>query len=519
MNRPACFAAVLFLAACPGALASEAEHSFDSVYGDAYKRVTATPDPSDDVALAAQLLAAARTQKNKRDLLALLCEKAYELGAKIPTGHASAIEAMELAAEQVPENRAACLEKIATVRQRQYDASKGAERTESGDVLIDALLAAANATFEAGSTSEAIALASRASLVARKSIPDRKTEVQTWQERFAARERAEKQAAAIKGRLAGNPQDPRARMELIRLCLVEMDDPAQATTALDETCDPSMRKYVLAAAKGVDAAPEAACLELADWYRGLADKKASPGGVAATLRRARAYYSRYLSLHPAEDLARVQTTMSLAKVEEGLGKLEVPANSELTPGRWIDLLKSVRPAKHVVSGKWEVKDGALIGSVPHGESAHFTIPYALEGSYQVLARFIRTRGAWETRVFLPLGSSSVTLTLGLAETHIGFWNIAPGASSRGPVHLHPAPLNTNQEYQLNILVTLGGDQAEIAVMLDDKPLLHYQGPQGALSPMERLPNPRCLAVGTWGSTVAFKSLRLRMLTGKAKLQP
>jgi len=461
MNRPACFAAVLFLAACPGALASEAEDSFDSVYGDAYKRVTATPDPSDDVALAAQLLAAARTQKNKRDLLALLCEKAYELGAKIPTGHASAIEAMELAAEQVPENRAACLEKIATVRQRQYDASKGAERTEGGDVLIDALLAAANATFEAGSTSEAIALASRASLVAKKSVADRKTEVQTWRERFAARERAERQAAAIKGRLAGNPQDPRARMELIRLCLVEMDDP------------------------------------------GLA----------------RAYYSRYLSLHPAEDLARVQTTMSLAKVEEGLGKLEVPANSELTPGRWIDLLKSVRPAKHVVSGKWEVKDGALIGSVPHGESAHFTIPYALEGSYQVLARFIRTRGAWETRVFLPLGSSSVTLTLGLAETHIGFWNIAPGASSRGPVHLHPAPLNTNQEYQLNILVTLGGDQAEIAVMLDDKPLLHYQGPQGALSPMERLPNPRCLAVGTWGSTVAFKSLRLRMLTGKAKLQP
>jgi hypothetical protein len=458
------------------------------------------------------------SSKNKPDLLALLCEKAYELGAKIPTGYATAIEAMQLAAEQVPEKKAACLENIAGVRQRQHDASKGAERTEAGDVLIDALLAAANARFQAGSASEAIALTSRASLVAKASVPDRRREALAWQERFVARQRAEKQAADLKARLAGNPPDARTRMELLRLCLVELDDPVQASTLLDETCDPAMRKYIAAAAKGVEAAPEAACLELGEWFRDLPDKKASPGGAAAMLRRAAGYYTRYLSLHPAEDLARAQATKSLSKVEDSISKLDVPANSEVTPGRWAELLKSVRPAKHAVSGKWEVKDGALIGSAPHGKSGHCTIPYAPEGSYEISAKFIRTQGAWETRVFLPVGSSSVTLSLGLAETHIGFWNIKAGASSRGPVNLHPAPLNTNQDYTLNIQVVLHGDQAEIVVTLDGKPLVHYQGPQSALTPMERLPNPKCLAVGTWGSTVAFKSLRLRMGTGKASLQ-
>jgi hypothetical protein len=62
------------------AYADEAADAFNQVFGEEYKRATATPAPADDVALAKQLLDAAKAADKQLPLLALLCEKAYELG-------------------------------------------------------------------------------------------------------------------------------------------------------------------------------------------------------------------------------------------------------------------------------------------------------------------------------------------------------------------------------------------------------------------------------------------------------
>ncbi|MCX5684949.1 MAG: hypothetical protein NT049_14885, partial [Planctomycetota bacterium] len=84
------------------AYADEAADAFNQVFGEEYKRATASPATADDVALAKQMLDAAKAADKQPPLLALLCEKTYELGIKDPSGHATALAAMELLAEKVP---------------------------------------------------------------------------------------------------------------------------------------------------------------------------------------------------------------------------------------------------------------------------------------------------------------------------------------------------------------------------------------------------------------------------------
>jgi len=114
----------------------------------------------------------------------------------------------------------------------------------------------------------------------------------------ASQQQVEKRIAALKANLEADPKDAASRKEIVRLYLVEMDNPVEAAKFVDETCDEATRKYVPAAAKPVESAPEAACTQLGDWYKGLADQATTPASKDAMLRHAQAYYQRFLVLHP-----------------------------------------------------------------------------------------------------------------------------------------------------------------------------------------------------------------------------
>jgi len=167
---------------------------------------------------------------------------------------------------------------------------------------------------------------------------------------------AEKQIAALKARLAADPKDASSRKEIVRLYLVEMDNPAEAAKFLDEAMDAATRKYVPAAAKPIEDAPEAACTEMGDWYKGLADQATAPASKGAMLQRAKAYYTRFVDLHKADDVARAGATLMLMKIDDALAKLGpaavgMPGSSGLT----LDLGKGatmklvlIRPGKFMM---------------------------------------------------------------------------------------------------------------------------------------------------------------------------
>jgi len=348
------FAVLLVVGPVP-AFADEAADTFNKLYGEDLKRVAATPLPADDVALARQMLEDAKKVADQPAFLALLCEKACELGARDASGHKTAIAAMDLLAEKVPEKKFECLQMKAGLYQKQYAAARGEAKAKAGENAITALGALADAQAAAGDADAAGLTLRQAITVATAIKSDNRAALQARIEKLAPRRKAEKQIEAIQAKLDADPKDEASRKELVRLWLVEVDNPAEAAKFLDESLDEVTRKYVPAAAKPIEDAPEVACMELGDWYKGLADQ-AAPASKGAMLRRAQGYYQRFLVLHTATDLARTAATLSLKRIEDALAKLgpapepkASPATLTLDLGNGVTMkLVLIRPGKFMM---------------------------------------------------------------------------------------------------------------------------------------------------------------------------
>lgn len=300
--------------------AQDAAAIFESLYGADLKRVKATPDPRDDLELAKRLLDATREAAGVPDFLALLCDRAYELAAASPEGYPTALAAMETESARLPVKAVACGERIVEVRQRQLDVARGDERLKAGEALIDALLALADAKTAAGAAAEAPALCRRAQAVAISVRSPKKAAIDARLSAMTEVVRTSREIDGLKNQLAANPQNPAVREKLVRLYLVDLDSPAVAAKYVDGVEEAGLRKYVPAAARPIESAPELACMELGEWYRTLGES-ASPAAKAAMFARAQAYYRRFLSTHTAQDMDRMKASLALKKVEADLAKL------------------------------------------------------------------------------------------------------------------------------------------------------------------------------------------------------
>ena len=312
MTLSRCLAPVMVLVCGTLVWAAEpdpAAETFQSLFGADLARVKATREVKDDLELAARLVSAAKDAKSQPPLVALMCEKAYELSWLTPDGQATALEAMELEAEILPAKAVACADRIIEVRQKQFDLARGEERTKAGESLAAALLAGASVRAAATPPADATVLLRRALAVASAVKSEQRAEIE-------ARLRVED----LRRLVERNPQDVAARDRLVRALVVDLDDPAQAVRYLPESGDESLRKFVPGAAKPLDEAPELACLELGEWYRGLGEA-APPAAKASMFARAQGYYRRFLELHTAEDLDRTKAAMALKKVQAELEKL------------------------------------------------------------------------------------------------------------------------------------------------------------------------------------------------------
>ena len=512
-------AACLLLAVAAPAWADEAEDAFDSLYGNDYRRVIATPSTADDVALAAQLLTAAGAAGTKPSLAAVLYDKAYELGTKAPAGCETAAEAMELLAEQDPAKAAACWDRIVAARQKQCDAAHGAARTDAVERLIEALVYTAGLKVRSGADADATACYRRAMTQALAIGSDRKAEIAAHLDGMAARQKVEKVAADLKARLQADPTDAAARKALVHLSLVDLDDPAAAATFLDDSCDAATRKFLPSVSKGVAAAPELACNDLAEWYRSLGEE-AAPAAKAAMFLRARAYYGRFLSLHSTDDMARSQARVALKKMDDLLAKVgggAATARPELGPGRWVDILDLVDPDRDWVHGHptdtVQVKGGSV--RLVASNTARVTVRCAPSGSYDLRVRLAQDRVGKDRYMFLtlPVGGASVALVLGDGD-------YADLRSVKTPAtKLTAAPHASGQEIVVDVKVQVNGTEAEIAVAVNEKPNLHWKGAASELSiaDIHRASSPGCIGLGAFWTDGVYQSVRLRVISGKARM--
>jgi hypothetical protein len=314
-------AAIVAAGCCSSASADEAADAFNAVYGEDLKKAAATPDKTDDVALAAKLLTAAKAVTGQPALMAILCDKAWELGKSHPSGCATAIEAMQLLARQAPERAAECKDKVMALCQAQFDKARGADRYQVGEDMIGSLADAAETRAAAGDPAGASEFCKRALAIVMAIKSENVGAVQALMTRYTVRARVEKQAADLKARLVADPADAAARRELLRLNLVELDNPAEALKYVAEDADEATRKLLPGAAKGVEAAPMLACMELAQWYKGLVAGANDPAKVPL-LKRAIAYGQRFLWLRPPDEAAVARAKQLLDECRGRVARLQ-----------------------------------------------------------------------------------------------------------------------------------------------------------------------------------------------------
>ncbi|MCX5655190.1 MAG: hypothetical protein NTY65_11135 [Planctomycetota bacterium] len=533
--------AFVFAAPALAAPEDEALQAFNSLYGEEVKRVLATPDTADDAALAGKLLEAARSVAAQPALLAVLCEKAAELGKPTPAGRTTAVQAMELLAEKIPDRKVACLERITALRQMDYDAGRPEAKAQAGEALLSALLALADAKIAAGNSAGASDACRKALALATSLKSESQTAVQGRLDLLAARQKAEQKVAALKARLATVPTDAAARADLVKTLVTELDDPTAAAAFVDSSLDAALQKFVPAAAKGVEQTPEVACKELGDWYRGMADQVTGAARMPL-VARAKAYYGRFLALHSAEDLLRAQVVLALKKVEEAAApaaetpKVEAPARTPpgtaktpatgkavsgagaaaggetLAAGQWHDILKYIDTSKDPVFGTMPIgwrRDKATVVCANPGYSAEskITVPVMPQGSYDLQMKFAISGSTYgHIGIYLPVGAGSTMLRIDSSGP--SGLEYVDGRSSYYNSTGTRTTLVVQRVYAVDVRVTLSGDQASIGATLDGKSLVQWSGPQKSLSPYESM-DCRCLGLHTYGTTTTFGSLRLR----------
>jgi len=526
VSRTSCVLCVLLALAAPRLCASEAEEKaaevFESLFGADVARVAKTRGAEDDIDLAMRLLDTARGDAaDKPALVTVLCEKAFDLASDHADGYATAVSAAEFLASQVPGKAVECAERLVTVRQKQYALAAPDAKAAAAEVLVDALLGSADAQSAAGDPAGAVSACRRAEGIARAVKSDRLAAVAARREGFAHRLTVHREIANMKALLARDSENVAARERLVRLLLVDLDDPAAAAEHLEGVQDESLTKYVPAAAKGVEAAPELACNQLGDWYRRLGGA-AGKGAKAAMFARAKAYYDRFLSLHETDDLDRTAATVALKKVEAELEKLggapePTPtsvARNIIKPGKWVDVLALVDPLKDTVKGRWE-RQGSAIAVHPSPGPNRLALPVAVGGAYELEVRFVRTTGRDDVVIVCPVGTSAVGFVLSTWHGEAGGLSYVDGKHVRNnATTVKPCPIRNGREYCVHVRVDPAGDQAAIAVTLNNLPFLTWRGAVSALSAGGMRPG---LGLGAYASTVLFRSVRLKMLSGEARL--
>lgn len=117
---------------------------------------------------------------------------------------------------------------------------------------------------------------------------------------------------------------------------------------------------------------------------------------------------------------------------------------------------------------------------------------------------------------IPTGDANIAVTLGGTEGNRGAMQLVAGTSRFFDL---PHAIDNTKWHRVTATVTTRGKSASIAFELDGKPVEKWSGPARQLrtSGMWRPGSASLLGVGAMHSTVTFRAVQLRMLSGQPRI--
>ena len=501
-----------FLAAPLPAAAENANEVFQSLFGDEWKKVQATRETADDLALAQTLLAAAKTSKSQVELSELLCNQAYTLASRDTTkaGCDLAVASMKQLAELVPAKADAANDKTIAVLKARFSRAEGEEKSQIGTSLIASHIVQGKALESAGDFTGAVKQYQSAKVLSKQFTSPLAAVLDTLIDSATQRDRIERKIAQLEEKVAADPTNKAQRLDLISL-YVQLDKPAAAVAHAQQSGDADIAKWIPLAVKKIAEVPIEECGKLGEWYRSLAPKAENDAARRIVLNRSSLYLQRLINEGKKDELAVVKAKLTIGRVKEDLAKLDAAATTTTTtkppidltkkPERSeeIDLIKLVDPAKDATEGRWEKgngKVGITVDSTSNG--AWLDLPVLPQGDYEFQVTFSRATGRAVAKIFVPItpkgglknGESSsytpgVAITLGMDDGKVGAIENGIGnsyygyyfeeSSFKNAIHSRALRFSNGKSYAMKIKVEHEKDEAKVTVLLGGEKYLAWRG--------------------------------------------
>jgi hypothetical protein len=321
MFRISMLTVCVVLSVSAGGLLADAESDFQMLFGDDYKRVVASRNGLAAATLATQMMQTVGAVKDRPDLDMLILTRVADLGAKDPSGFATAVAAIKQLLKTAPDNSPRWIEKLSAIYKRQYILARGAERVEVGQQQLDDFISIADAQSSAQQGANALLTYRKALSIAIITKSPRRQEILDKIRSANAQALQQREIERLTRTLATDPDNSKIRTAVVLLNLLELDSPEQAATFLNDDLDETLRTYVLMAAKNIDDLPAQACLELGRWYWEKFPSARTSRSKATVLKRTGAYLRRFTSRDTEGGTNKLRAMLILKDVDAQSVKL------------------------------------------------------------------------------------------------------------------------------------------------------------------------------------------------------
>lgn len=429
--------------------ANEAEELFQKLFGQKMKQTLATRDFDDDMALTHEILGSVASVKGQAQLIGVLCDKAHALCSRRPEGYHLATEAMALMHQQVPQRRREALEKIVALGRKIYIRSKPSERKRAAQGMVRNMMLLAAEQDDADDDRACVITLRQARQYAIAAKLDNVKEVSNYYERALERQQLIISKRKLEEELLRDAGNTAVAEQLVRMFMVDFDDPARALEFSDRMKNPELANVVKLASRPIDKRTGEELMAVADWYRSQIKHPSADVRKLMATRSANGY-KRYIDKNDKGSLTRTRAELSLKQLAkflgaESLASLASPEpktniakvvgqpgdneprttfrnakaiTRELQRGQWVEVLGLVQSKIHC-NGAHQINGPMRDGSVklmfkPRlNAMADVMIPVVIEGKYQMTVKIETANNGRKFHVYLPgeRGWASFTVTL------------------------------------------------------------------------------------------------------------
>jgi hypothetical protein len=259
------------------------------------------------------------------------------------------------------------------------------------------------------------------------------------------------------------------------------------------------------------------------------------GDRTSMLVRAAFWYQRVLDSAPEaltklrvekrlEEIVRMGRPLGKSAAGHAAGnalRLHLLPGGLIPRGVWVDLLEYADLPNGVAKNdQWKWTDDGISGARASGP---LPLRVTIEGHYDLEVQFTRFRATDTVLLMFVVNMRQCMLALGAYKTKEYCFSALEGQLDNPlrPIvtSATPGDFANNQRHTALFRVRLLGDNASVEVRFDSKPLLFWAGPQtGVKRRWGLLVAPNRPALATF-SPLTFHSVRLRLISGKAQVVP